>query len=279
MFWIQRKNSDFDIGILNKLSEDLTNAITNSKLAYYRRISSKLNDPNSAPKTYWSILKSFVNGKKIPLIPPILVKDQLVTNFLEKANLFKEFFTQKFNTIENDSTFTNNLVFETTEKISSFDISKDEITKIIRSLDLNKAHGHDGISILMLKLCASSISKPLFLLFKHSLENECFPNKWKKANIVPIHKKGDKQLIQNYRPVSLLPICEKIFEKIIFNSLLKYLENNNLLNPHQSRFRPGDSCVHQLISITYDIYKSFDANPSLEVRGIFLDMSKAFDRV
>ena len=137
---------------------------------------------------------------------------------------------------------------------------------------------HDGISIRMLKLCASSISNPLLLLFKYSLENECFPKEWKKVNIVPIHKKGDKQLIQNYRPVSLLPICGKIFEKIIFNSLFKYLENN-LLNPHQSGFRPGDSCVHQLLSITYDIYKSFDANPSLEVKGIFLDMSKAFDRV
>ena len=82
MFLTQRKNSDFDIGILNKLSEDLTNAIKNSILAYYRQIASKLNDPNSAPKTYWSILKSFVNAKKILLIPPILVKDQLVTNFL-----------------------------------------------------------------------------------------------------------------------------------------------------------------------------------------------------
>ena len=213
MFRIQRKNSDFDIGILNKLSEDLTNAITNLKLAYYRRIASKLNDSNSAPKTYWSILKSFVNGKKIPLIPPILVKDQLVTNFLEKANLFNEFFTQQCNTIENDSTLPNNLVFETTERISFFDIPKDEITKIIRSLDPNKAHGHDGISIRMLKLRASSKSKPLFLFFKHSLENECFPNEWKKANIVPIHKKVNKQLIKNYRPVSLLPICGKIFEK------------------------------------------------------------------
>ena len=198
---------------------------------------------------------------------------------MEKANLFNEFFTQKCNTIENDSTLPNDLVFETTERILSFDISKDEIAKIIRSLDPNKAHGHDGISIRMLKICASSISKPLFLLFKHSLDNECFPNEWKEANIVPIYKKGDKQLIQNYRPVSLLPICGKIFEKIIFNSLFKYLENNNLLNPHHSGFRPGDSFVHQLLSITYDIYKSFDANPSLEVRGIFLDTSKAFDRV
>ena len=64
MFRTQRKNSDFDSAILNKLSEDLANATTNSKLAYYRRIASKLNDPNSAPKTYWSIIKSFVNCKR-----------------------------------------------------------------------------------------------------------------------------------------------------------------------------------------------------------------------
>ena len=69
----------------------------------------------------------------IPLIPPILVKDQLVTNFLEKANLFNEFFTQQCNTIENDSTLPNDLVFETAERILSLDISKDKINKIIRS--------------------------------------------------------------------------------------------------------------------------------------------------
>ena len=143
MFRTQRKNNDFDIGILNKLSEDLTNAITHSKLAYYRR---KVNGPNSALKTYWSILKSFVNHKKIPLIPPILVNGRLVTNFLKKANLFNKFITQQCNTIENDSTLPNDFVFETTERIFSFDISKDEITKIIRSLDSNKAHGHDGFS-------------------------------------------------------------------------------------------------------------------------------------
>ena len=63
IYWTQRKNNDFDIGIVSKLSEDLTNAITISKLAYYRRIASKFNDPNTVSKTYWSILKLFVNGK------------------------------------------------------------------------------------------------------------------------------------------------------------------------------------------------------------------------
>ena len=86
-------------------------------------------------------------------------------------------------------------------------------------------------------------------------------------------------MIKNYRPVSLLPVCSKIFEKVIFNSLFKYLEDNNLLNGNQSGFPPGDSCVHQLLSITHEIYKAFDANPSLEVRGVFLDLSKAFDKV
>ena len=86
-------------------------------------------------------------------------------------------------------------------------------------------------------------------------------------------------MIKNDRLVSLLPVCGKIFEKIIFNSLFKYLEVNNLLNGNQSGFCPGDSCIHQLLSITHKIYKAFDANLSLEVRGVFLDLSKAFDKV
>ena len=106
----------------------------------------------------------------------------------------------------------------------------------------------------------------------HSPEDE-------KKQTISVNKKGDKQLITNYQPVSLLPICGKVFEKIIFNSLLVHLNNNNLLNSNQSGFRPGDSFEHQLISITHDTYKAFDANPSLEMRGVFLDLSKAFDKV
>ena len=94
-----------------------------------------------------------------------------------------------------------------------------------------------------------------------------------------MEKKGDKQLIENYRPVSLLPICANVFERLIFNSLFNYFIENNLLSPHQSGFIPGDSCVQQLISITHEIYNAFDCNPSLEVRGVFLDISKAFDKV
>ena len=76
-------------------------------------------------------------------------------------------------------------------------------------------------------------------------------------------KKGNKQTLS------------KLFEKIIFDTIFQHLTANKLLKPNQSGFMPGDSCIHQLISITHEIYASFDANPSLEVRGVFLDISKA----
>ena len=127
----------------------------------------------------------------------------------------------------------------------------------------------------MLKICDSSIIKPLVIIFNTSLKSGIFPSAWKKANIIPIHKKGDKMDIKNYRPISLLPICGKLFEKVIYNSLYKYYESNHILNVNQSGFRSGDSCINQLISITHEIFQSFDSNPSLEVRGVFLDISKA----
>ena len=95
----------------------------------------------------------------------------------------------------------------------------------------------------------------------------------KKANLVPVYKKGDKQCLLNYRPVSLLPICGKIFEKLTFNEMFKFFNENNLISPKQSGFKPGDSCINQLISITHEIDAGF------EVRSIFLDISKAFDKV
>ena len=133
----------------------------------------------------------------------------------------------------------------------------------------------------MLKLCAASICKPLTLLFENCFASGEFLKVCRRSNVVPVHKKVDKQLIliKNYRLVSLLPICGKLMKKLMFNSIFNFIDTRNMLSVHQSGFRPGDSCVHQLISIVHEIYSAFDANPSLEVRGVFLDISKAFDRV
>ena len=101
----------------------------------------------------------------------------------------------------------------------------------------------------------------------------------KKANVIPIHKKESRQSKKNYRPISLLPIFGKIFEKLIFDAIYLHLCENGLLNVNQSGFRPGDSTVNQLLLITHKIYSAFEENPSRETRAVFLDLSKAFDRV
>ena len=96
-------------------------------------------------------------------------------------------------------------------------------------------------------------------------------------NVAPIHKKESKQLVKNYRPVSLLQICGKVFERLIYNEVYPYLIDNNVISSHQSGFEGGDSCINQLLSIMHQIYKSFDEG--FEIRGVSLDISKALDRV
>ena len=94
-----------------------------------------------------------------------------------------------------------------------------------------------------------------------------------------MHKKNDKQLVKNYRPISLLPIFGKIVEKKIFNKIYHFFLEERLSNPNQSGFLQSDSCINQLLAITHDIFEAFDCNPTLEIRSVFLDISKAFDKV
>ena len=131
--------------------------------------------------------------------------------------------------------------------------------------------------IRMLKIRGSSIHIPLEATFKQCKETGVFPSEWKKDNIVPIHQKEDKQTLKNYRPVSLLPICGKILEKLLFNEMFNFFIESKLISPNHPGFKPGDSCINQLLSITRDIYEFFDVR--LEVGSVFLDISKAFDKV
>ena len=110
--------------------------------------------------------------------------------------------------------------------------------------------GHDGLSSQMLKFCDSSIALPLKIIFQNILNSAVFPDLWKSANVTPILKKDDKKIIKNYRPISLLPICSKIFEKLVFDQVYSYLDKNNLLSKNQSGFRPGDSTTNQLLFLT-----------------------------
>ena len=170
-----------------------------------------------------------------------------------------------------------NLRYVTDKRLRTINFTADNIDKIIENFNPNKAHGHSNISILMLKICGDTICKALELIFKQVLTNGVFLSEWKEGNIAPCYKKGEKQNLQNYRPVSLLPIYRKLFERLIFNEMCRFFLAINLLAPNQSGFKPSDSCINQLLSITHEIYSYFD--DGFEIRSFFLDISKAFDKV
>ena len=189
-----------------------------------------------------------------------------MTDFKEKAELFNSHFAAQCSLISNSSKLPSLIQCLTDNRLSCVSFSHDKIAKAIQNPDPNKAHGHDNISIRMLKVCGPSIHKPLDI-FNQCLEIGVFPSEWKKGNIVPIHKKGDKRTLKNYRTVSLLPICGKILERLMFNEMFEFFIENKLISSSQSGFKPGDSCINQLLSITHEIYSSFDEG--LEVRSVF----------
>ena len=225
-------------------------------------MSCKLSNSKTSSKSYWSILKTFFCDKKVPVIPPLLFNNEYITDFNAKANIFNTYFSNQCSLLDNSSVIPDVSSMPNNYSLSSLQVSEDQVLRHIRSLDIYKSHGFDNLSSRMIKLCDTSIVKPLMLIFNNLLNEGVFPLLWKKANITPIHKKGDKNDIKNYRPISVLPICSKLFEKVIYDNLYHYFETNNIFNINQSSLRAGDSCVNQLISITHDIFKSFDANPS-----------------
>ena len=97
----------------------------------------------------------------------------------------------------------------------------------------------------MVKLCGEHLWALLKIIFENILETGIFPDQWKEANLTPVHKKKNKQIISNYRHISLLPILAKVFERIIFKNLYNYLTDNKLLTKNRPGVRPGDSCTNQ----------------------------------
>ena len=253
-------------------------AVATSKSSYLTNMGNRVNDPNTPQKSYWKIINRVINKCRAPKIPPLLINNRFILDCREKAKLLNDLFSQQCKPIINNSVLPNFSLL-TNKRIDQITIRNDEIIALIRNINPNKATGSDGISGQMLLLCDDSVILPLKIIFSNILLTSIYPDTWKLANVTPIFKKGDKQLIKNYRPISLLPICGKIIEKIIFNKLYSYLNANNLITKNQSGFRPGDSTTNQLLYLVNEIHQAFENPKSLEVRAVFLDISKAFDKV
>jgi hypothetical protein len=211
-------------------------------------------------------------------VPSLSIGNHSVTTSSDKAKYFTDYFAEQ-QTLP-PIPFNHQLppiLFITDQRLPSINTNPAEVLKILKSLKLGKANGPDAISNRMLKESSSAISTPLSNLFNKSFDLAKVPKIWKKSNICPIHKKEDRSIVSNYRPIALLSCIGKVQERIIYIHLYKYLEENNLLTAKNSGFKELDSAVYQLVHITDKIHKALEAGK--EICLVFLDVSKAFDRV
>jgi len=151
------------------------------------------------------------------------------------------------------------------------------ITKVIEKLTPDKAHGPDELSAKMLLETRKEIAYPLLLLFKKSLNEASVPLDWRSANVTPIFKKGTRSSVENYRPVSLTSLICKVFESIIRDIIVEYLESNQLITTSQHGFRKGRSCLTNLLEFLDKVTGYVDSGENVDV--VFLDFAKAFDKV
>ena len=161
--------------------------------------------------------------------------------------------------------------------IQPISITYADVSQLLTTLDVHKAPGPDKIPSHLLQLASQEIAPVLTLIINSSLHQGELPMDWKRANIVPVFKKGDKTLASNYRPILLTSISCKIMEHLIHTHLFSHLESINILCDRQHGFRPRRSCESQLITTVNNISKSLDSGFQIDI--IFLDLSKAFDKV
>ena len=156
-------------------------------------------------------------------------------------------------------------------------MTEEEVMDLLCSLDIKKSHGYDNLPARLLIDAASFICKPLTYIFNLSLETGTFPEALKVAKVTPIYKKGPKTDPGNYRPISVLPIIGKVFEKVVNNRLVEFLELNNILSKDQYGFRKKYSTKLSLINLVNTLLTSIDEGKI--TLGIFIDLKKAFDTI
>ena len=154
-------------------------------------------------------------------------------------------------------------------------VTRDEVISVIHNFAQKKSAGHDLISTHLLKEISLLIAEPLSLIINQSLCSGIFPSKLKIAKVIPLHKKNEKDLLDNYRPISLLPSISKVFERIVYNQLYSYLTTNGILFKSQYGFRKLHSTETAAIELTDTLLQNLD-NGDIPI-AIFLDLSKAFD--
>ena len=168
-------------------------------------------------KTWWKLIKGIVKTQdSTDNIPTLETEDNCIVDDEDKAQAFNRFFINHSTIDDENMELPNERNITNWNILDSIEISEEDVHDQLINLDITKALGPDSISPKLLKKAAKPLSKILQYIFNLSLKTSIFPAIWKKANVVPLYKKGDKSDINNYRPVSLLSVVAKVFERIIY---------------------------------------------------------------
>ena len=266
-----------NLGTFNAI---LNKSIRLTKKSYYDNLFKKYkNDIKGTWKTINEILSRTKRKSKFPKF--FRDGNDIVTSKLAIVNHFNSFFTNigpklskliKVPEGKNYKQYLNNKL-NLNFKFKTVDTK--QISDIIDKLKPKSSSGYDGISTKLLQTIKSAILKPITTIINQMLITGIFPDKLKIAKVAPVYKKDDETLFTNYRPISMLPSISKIFEKVIFNQLYNYFQENNLFYSAQYGFREGHSTEFAALDLVDRITLEMDKMHTPV--SIFLDLSKAFD--
>jgi len=228
----------------------------------------------SNPRFFFSFAKQFAKSKSA--IGPLFDKDNnLQSDPKIMADLLQEQYSAVFSSPLVNPTFTGNKY--TQSLLDDFDFTVEDIEEAIDDIGENSACGDDDIPAIVLKRCKPSISTPIFIIWKHSLDTGFIDRKFKTQLVTPVFKKGSRGSPENYRPIALTSHIIKVFERVMRKRLVDHLEENNLLCNNQHGFRRGRSCLTQLLAHFDDIL--CNSLEGADTDAIYLDFAKAFDKV
>ena len=200
------------------------------------------------------------------------IKINSVVNQLTKQPHFNELF---FNQFSLESKYDTEIDMESNDRFFDMKFHELDVLLLLKDINPSKTAGPDGIHGMVLKNCASTLAKPLTIMFNISFVTGSIPNECKLASVVPVHKKYEKGSVENYRPISLTSLIMKVFERCIRKELLNSCEQ--LIYPRQHRFTNAKSCTTQMVPFTYDL--TLTLNKILKVDVIYFDFAKALDNV
>ena len=272
----KKSNNPSHWDIYKRFRNHVTSELRKSKQNQIDKLSERLVNSETGQKDWWKTLKGFIKPDLTNSIPPLSKDDKIYSDDNDKASIFNDFFRDQTLLDDSQATLPQTKPLPA-HKLDSIITTPQEVESTLKSLPLGKASGPDLINNRLLKELAQPLSLPLSNLFNFSLNHGLVPKIWKQANVSPIHKKNDPSDVSNYRPISLLSTVGKVLEKIVHKHLFNFLNAHHVITTLQSGFVPGDSTANQMVDIYNTFCKALDEGK--EIRAIFCDISKAFDRV